>query len=263
VTELTSGVERLQMDGIVAGINPYLEPGLPFGYLRGTVSARDADGNLLIDPVTGWMITADEEQMIGDPNPDFKMGLTNTLRYKGFSLNVLFDWTQGGDIYSETVNTLLGRGVTKDTRDRETAWIIPGVYGDPNQPGQPLLVNGKTVPNHTVITTNDLYFSGGGPSGSFAINSASEWEVFDATVYRLREVTIGYDIPKSMYQKWPLKSISLSLSGRNLWYMAPNFPKYTRFDPEVSSFGSTSTQGIELSAAPTTKRFGFNVNVTF
>jgi hypothetical protein len=40
-------------------------------------------------------------------------------------------------------------------------------------------------------------------------------------------------------------------------------PKYTNFDPEVNSFGSTSVQGIELSAAPTTKRFGFNVNVTF
>ena len=49
------------MAGIIAGINPYLEPGKPFGYLRGTVSARDAEGNILIDPVTGWMITADDE----------------------------------------------------------------------------------------------------------------------------------------------------------------------------------------------------------
>ena len=55
VTELTSGVDRIQMAGIIAGINPYLEPGKPFGYLRGTVSARDAEGNLLIDPVTGWI----------------------------------------------------------------------------------------------------------------------------------------------------------------------------------------------------------------
>jgi hypothetical protein len=65
VTELTSGVDRIQMAGIISGINPYLEPGMPFGYLRGTVSARDAEGNLLIDPVTGWMITADDEQMVG------------------------------------------------------------------------------------------------------------------------------------------------------------------------------------------------------
>jgi TonB-linked SusC/RagA family outer membrane protein len=263
VTELTSGVDRIQMAGIVTGINPYLEPGKPFGYLRGTVSARDADGNLLIDPVTGWMITADQEQMVGDPNPDFKLGITNEFRYKGISLSVLWDMTKGGDMYSVTVNSLLGRGVTKDTRDRQTSWIIPGVYGDPNNPGQPLLVGGKPVPNHTVITTNDLYFASGTTSASFAINSATEWEVYDATVYRLREVTLGYDIPKSLYKNIPIRGISVSLSGRNLWHLAPNMPRYTHFDPEVNSFGSTAVQGIELSAAPTTRRFGVNLNVTF
>jgi TonB-linked SusC/RagA family outer membrane protein len=263
VTELISGVERIQMAGIIAGINPYLEAGLPFGYLRGTVSARDEEGNLLIDPVTGWIIQADDEAMVGDPNPDFKLGVTNTFNYKGFTLSMLWDMTQGGDMYSTTVNLLLGRGVTKDTRDRKTSWIIPGVYGDPNNPGQPLLVNGKKVQNQTVITTNDLYFSAGGPSGSFGINSSTEWNVFDATVYRLREVTLGYQIPKSVYKKLPVKSITVSLSGRNLWHVAPKMPKYTRFDPEVNSFGATSVQGIELSAAPTTRRFGFNLNVTF
>jgi len=263
VTELTSGVERIQMAGIIAGINPYLEPGKPFGYLRGTVSARDDEGNLLIDPVTGWMITADDEQMVGDPNPDFKLGIGNTLNYKGLSLGILWDWTKGGDIYSVTVSSLLGRGVTLDSRDRETSWIIPGVYGDPNNPGQALLVAGKKVPNHTVITTNDLYFSAGGPSGSFAINSATEWAIYDATVYRLREVVLGYDLPKSIYKKIPVKGITVSLSGRNLWHLAPNLPRYTNFDPEVNSFGSTAVQGIELSASPTTRRFGFNLNVTF
>jgi TonB-linked SusC/RagA family outer membrane protein len=263
VTELTSGVDRIQMAGIIAGINPFLEPGMPFGYLRGTVSARDDEGNLLIDPVTGWMITDDEEQMVGDPNPEFKLGITNTVSYKGLSLSVLWDMTKGGDLYSVTVNSLLGRGVTKDTRDRETSWIIPGVYGDPNDPGQPLLVNGKKVVNQTVITGNDLFFSSGGPSGSFAINSATEWQVFDATVYRLREVTLGYDIPKSVYKKLPISSISVSLTGRNLWHEAPNMPRYTNFDPEVNSFGATAVQGIELSAAPTTRRYGFNLQIKF
>jgi TonB-linked SusC/RagA family outer membrane protein len=264
VTKLMDGVERLQAAGIIAGINPYFEVGMPYGYLRGTVSARDEEGNLLIDPVTGWMIQADEEEFIGNPNPDYKLGVTNTFNYKGFSLSVLWDMTKGGDMYSVTVNSLMGRGVTKDTRDRETHWVIPGVYGDPNNPGQPLLDGaGKKIQNHTVITTNDLYFSPGGPSGSFGINSPTEWQVYDATVYRLREVTLSYDLPRSIFGKTPIKGIRVSLSGRNLWHEAPNFPKYTNFDPEVNSFSSTIVQGIELSAAPTTRRFGFNVNVTF
>jgi TonB-linked SusC/RagA family outer membrane protein len=262
VTDLTSGVDRIQLSGVLEGINPYLEPGLPFGYLRGTVSARDANGNLLIDPVTGWIITSNNEQMIGDPNPEYKLGITNSFAYKGFTLGFLFDVTKGGQLYSETVNALLGRGVTLDTKDRETSWIIPGVYGDANT-GEPLLVNGKTVPNHTVITTNDLYFAGGGGSGSFAINDASEWSIFDATVYRLREATLGYDLPKTIFKKLPISGVNLSLTGRNLWFSAPGFPKHTNFDPEVNSFGSTSVQGIELSAAPTTRRFGINLMVTF
>ena len=171
--------------------------------------------------------------------------------------------TKGGDMYSVTLNSLLGRGVTKANEQRETSWIIPGVYGDPNDPGQPLLVDGKTVPNHTMITTNDLYFSAGGPSGSFGINSSTEWQVFDATCYRLRELEIGYDLPKSIFGKTRIKGINVALTGRNLWFLAPNTPKYTNFDPEVNSFGSTNVQGIELSAAPTTRRFGLNVSVTF
>lgn len=264
VEALTKGVDRLALNGVLANtINPYLEPGLPFGYLRGTKVLRDSLGNLLINPATGGMIVGTDEAYVGNPNPDFKLGITNTFTYKGFELSVLFDMTKGGDIYSETVSTLLGRGVTNDTKDRLTTFIIPGVYADPNT-GQPLLGNGKEIPNHTAITSNDLYFSPNPTNGAtFGFNTASEFEIFDATVYRLREVTLGYDFPKSLFKNLPIGGLTLSLSGRNLWFIAPNLPKYTHFDPEVNSFGATTTQGIELSAAPTTRRFGVNLNVTF
>lgn len=265
VTELIEGVERLQLRGVLGGssnISPYLEPGKPFGYLRGDVSARDsATGQLLIDPTSGNPITSLTLGNMGNPNPDYKLGITNTFTYKGFFASVLFDMTKGGAIYSVTTTSLLGRGVTKDTEDRETGWVIPGIYGDP-ETQTAILVGGKTVPNQTRITTNDLYFTNGG-GGSFAINSASEWNVYDATVYRIREVGIGYNFPKSLLDKLPFGSVVITVTGRNLWYLAPNFPKYTNFDPEVNSIGSGSTQGIELSAAPTTKRFGVNLKVTF
>jgi hypothetical protein len=158
---------------------------------------------------------------------------------------------------------LLGRGVTEDTKDRETSWVIPGVYADANT-FEPILNGGKKIPNQTRITTNDLYFSPDPDIGAtFGINTPEEWNVYDATVYRLREISLGYDIPKSLYKKLPIGSVSLSLTGRNLWFLAPNMPKYTNFDPEVNSFGASATQGIELSAAPTTKRFGINLSVTF
>jgi hypothetical protein len=76
-------------------------------------------------------------------------------------------------------------------------------------------------------------------------------------------VTLAYDIPKNLLKNLPFKAVALSFSGRNLWHLAPNIPQYTHFDPEVNSFGSTAVQGIELSAAPTTRRFGFNMNISF
>lgn len=258
VTELLPGVERISLNNVLTEISPFLEPGKPFGYLRGSVDYRDDEGNLLIDPATGLLIKNPQQQMVGDPNPDFKTGLSTTLNYKGFFLNALFDLTKGGDIYSVTVSTLLGRGVTLDTKDREAGYIIPGVYGDANT-GQPLRDSkGQKVRNTTNVSLRELYFG-----ESFAINSATEWNVFDATVYTFRELTLGYDFPKEWFKRTPIGGLTLTFTGRNLWYVAPNFPKYTNFNPEANSFGSTTTQGIELSAAPTTRRYGVNVRVSF
>ncbi|HLP04017.1 MAG TPA: SusC/RagA family TonB-linked outer membrane protein [Paludibacter sp.] len=258
VLELTESVDRIQLEGVLDDISPNLEPGMPFGYLRGSVNYRDANGNLLIDPSTGLLIPNPTPEMVGDPNPDFKVGLGTTMSYKNLFLSAHFDWTQGGDIYSVTLSSLLGRGVTKDTENREHVWVIPGYYGDPNS-GQPILdSNGKEIPNTTPVATNDLYFG-----NSFAINSQTEWNIYDATVYRFRELTIGYELPKNLLKNTPFGSASISFSGYNLWYFAPNVPKYSNFDPEVNSFGSTTTQGFELSAAPTTRRYGINLKLNF
>jgi len=262
VEKLVDGLERTSLGGGLSTIAPFLEPGKPFGYLRGTKVDRTEDGLPLINPTTGFMIQAVDQGQVGDPNPDFKLGVTNVLSYKGFTFSCLFDLTMGGDLYSVTTNLLLGRGVTKDTRDRETSWVIDGVYGDPNT-HLPVMIGGKPVRNQTRITTNDLFFAPGGSSATFGINSATEFNVYDATVYHLRELTLGYEIPKKFVQRLGFSAASISLSGHNLWHLAPNFPKYTNFDPEVNSYGASSLLGMEFSAAPTTRRMGINLNVTF
>ncbi len=263
VTSLAPGITRVLLGGVLNTISPYLEVGKPYGYFRGTVNYRDANGNLIINPATGTLIENPNQTEIGQPNPKAIMGLTNTVSYKGFSLYFQIDAHIGGDVYSETVNTLLGRGVTKDTQDRNGTWVIPGVYGSATT-GAPILdASGKEIQNTTQISTNDLYFASGGASETFGINSATEWDVFDATVYRIREVTFGYSIPKSFYSKWPVGAIKVSLSGKNLFYYAPHVPKYTNFDPETGTFGASNIQGIELSSAPTVRRYGVNLIVTF
>ncbi|HZG26462.1 MAG TPA: SusC/RagA family TonB-linked outer membrane protein, partial [Chitinophagaceae bacterium] len=93
VEELREGVERFSQFNVLTELSPYLEAGQPFGYLRGTRSLRDEQGNLLINQATGQLINAPEQGLIGNPNPDYKMGITNTFNYKGVFLGVLFDMT--------------------------------------------------------------------------------------------------------------------------------------------------------------------------
>jgi TonB-linked SusC/RagA family outer membrane protein len=264
VVSLREGIKRLNLPmGGDIGMNPVIEPGYGYGAFRGSYALRDsASGKMIIDPVTGFPYLAPDRKIVGDPNPDFVMGVTNTISYKGITLSALWDWRQGGDLYSVTIYSLLGRGVTKDTEDREHSWVIPGVYG--NAQGELLLDgSGNPIANRTGITTNDLYFYGGGNETTFAINSASEFNIYDATVYRLREVSIGYDLPKKWVEKVKIGKVNISLTGRNLWYFAPNVPAYTNFDPEINNYGSTNIQGIDLSCAPTSRRYGVNLKVTF
>jgi TonB-linked SusC/RagA family outer membrane protein len=259
VDKLAPGINEIVVRNIFGGgVVPVLRPGQEYGIMRGSVDDRDDKGNLLIDPSNGQLIRAVKPAIIGNPNPDFIAAMTNTFSFKGIRLSALFDWRQGGDIFSTTVNQQLGRGVTRDTENRETNWVIPGVLGDPNT-HQPLLnAEGKKIPNTIQVETNDLYFG-----ESFGTGSADEWSVFDGTVFRLREVSLGYTLPKNLLAKTPFGSVSISVTGRNLWYSAPNFPKYSKFDPETSSFGTSNATGFEYDNVPSVRRYGINVRVTF
>ena len=263
VVSLKDGVDRIVINSLFGGgITPVVEVGQPYGALLGTKAARDDDGNLLIDPSTGQLIEDVEQGIVGDPNPDYLLGITNTISFKGFTLKTLFDYKHGGDLYSVTIQSLLGRGVTKDTEDRAKSFIIPGVYGDADNLTPILDASGNTIPNTTQISMNDVFFASGGVS-SFAMNGADEFNVYDASVFRLREVSLSYELPNRILEKTPFGSASLTFTGRNLWFFAPNIPKYTNFDPEINSFGASNTQGIEYSSLPSSKRYGFSLKFTF
>ncbi|WP_366184921.1 SusC/RagA family TonB-linked outer membrane protein [Flavobacterium ovatum] len=258
VTKLIEGLDRFALDIDEVA---FVIPGEAFGVFYGTKFARDNEGNFLINKATGGIVEAQQNGIIGDPNADFKMSFINTFSYKGFTLKSQFDWKQGGDIKSGTITDLLGRGVTRDTENREGTFIIPGFYSD-NQGNLILDSSENKIPNTTQISMNELYFS---PSGSntFGSNSVDQASIYDGTVFRLRELSLTYDIPSKYLKKSPFGQISLSAVGSNLWYFAPNVPKYTNFDPEITSYGSSNLQGIEVTAAPTAKRYGFKLNLTF
>ncbi|MDZ4710392.1 MAG: SusC/RagA family TonB-linked outer membrane protein [Saprospiraceae bacterium] len=258
ITELRPGTEELVIRPLFGGgITPVLRVGQPYGIFRGTVSARDEEGNLLIDRSNGQIINARDEQIIGDPNPDFTVGLVNQISWKGLTLGGVFDWKQGGDLYSETVNAMLGRGVLGFQGDRERNAMIPGVYGDPVTLRPLKDEAGRSIRNQTMVEVNDLWFG-----STFGTNSQDEWSVFDATIFRLREISLSYSLPANLFKKG-IKGATISINGRNLWYKAPHFPESTNFDPETSTFGDANFQGFEYQNLPSIKRYGASINLKF
>lgn len=237
--------------------------GQPFGMLFGQPSARDEAGNRLIWPGMGGNggkhIYVDVDQPFGDPNLDFKLGVTNTVSYKNFNFSALLDWWQGGDMYSITAASLLLRGQLINSANREGLYVIPGVYGDPDTKKALLDDKGNKIKNTTSISAFDYYFSDG-----FGAYGPDDTNLYDRTTFRLREVNLGYSVPKKFLTKTPFGAINVSVSGRNLWFLAPNMLQGLNLDPEVLSDVSTSNiQGIDLGAAPSTKRYGVNVKFTF
>ena len=217
--------------------------GESLGTMIGSAIARDDNGNLKVDSA-GEYITQNGNNIIGDSNPDFTMNYANSISYKNFTLSTLFNWTQGGDIYSQTIQTLLGRGVISQAGvDRANSFILPGV----NPAGQ---TNTTQINNSTYYFGNVLY----GPD---------EMGVYDATVFRIQEVSLSYSFSKEVLDKTPFGAISFTLSGNNLWFYTPNMPKEANFDPNVAGLGVGNGSGFEYLNGPSSRRFGLSFKASF
>ncbi|GAB3023506.1 SusC/RagA family TonB-linked outer membrane protein [Spirosoma pulveris] len=235
--------------------------GLPYGQIIGSKNARDDAGNLLINPSTGLPIRAAQSDIIGDPNTKYQVGWTNTVNFKNFSLSVLMDYKAGGSLFSSTAASLLLRGQLKNSEDREGMRVIPGVLGDPATYKPLLGDNGQPIKNTIAMSAFQYHFTDG-----YGAYGADEVNIYDATVVRLREVSLGYSVPKAFLKRYAkvFGSMRVSVSGRNLWFYAPNMLKGLNFDPEVlSNFADSNIQGFDLGASPSTRRFGINLNASF
>lgn len=217
----------------------------PLGVLKGSYTVRDSKTGLPVVDGLGNYLGSTDQKIIGDPTPKYKVTGISTLSYKSFSFRMQWDYTKGGDFYSTTVRALLARGLTKDTDiDRNKGYILPGVKQDGS-------------PNDYVQDATNIYFN----SYGLGNNDISVW---DATLIRLREVSISYNLPETILKKTPFGSASLTISGQNLWYNAPNFPKYTNFDPETSSFSvGNGARGLERLTGPSSRRIGASLRVSF
>lgn len=245
VVKISPGIVSSTIPGnSFIGISPSIKEGSPYGVIIGSDFAMNKTGQRLVNPATGLYQPGVPNQVIANPNPEWTAGLTNTFMYKGFTLSALIDVRYGGDILSFGWVDLRSNGSLEITAtERDKPRILPGVI-DVNGDGS------VYIPNNIQISAQS-YWGGLGGLGS---KSA----VFNATTYRLRELSLNYELPRKWLSKTPLGSVSVGISGRNLFFYAP----YAPGDPGVNSQGAGNIQGLDLNGAPQTRNYGFNVRIT-
>ncbi|GAB3835010.1 SusC/RagA family TonB-linked outer membrane protein [Hymenobacter jeollabukensis] len=259
VVSIAPGVTTASINGnAFTGSIPSFRVGEPYGVIIGgkvprvpatdptTGNANDPSvvGRYIINPATGLFDTnLVANEILADPNPDWQGGITNSFSYRGISLSFLVDANVGSEILSFTNAQLKANGAMKETAEnREAPRLIPGVIRN---------ADGTYRENNIQIDAQNYYSAIGGLQ--------SEFNVYDATVYRLRELSVGYSLPKSLLERTPFGQASITLTGRNVFFYAPNAP----FDPEINTQGAGNIRGLELQSPPNTRNYGVNLRFTF
>ena len=213
--------------------------GYSYGVILGTDFVYDANGNKVVG--SNGYYKASAIKPLGSVLPDYNMGLRNTLKYKNLSMSFLFDMQQGGKYFSTTHMWGMYSGMLEESAlggNREAGVVLAGV----KENGQP----------------NDILLDAATWGASY-YNTVDAQNVFDASYIKLRDLTIGYDLPKSIIGN-TLQGVRVSFFGRNLlaWNLA-----FKGIDPENTSYGSGNIQGLEGGSLPSTRTYGFNVNFKF
>lgn len=219
--------------------------------LTGLFYLRNSQGKILIDPTTGLplrnTIFVNGSGEGYDRQPDFTVGVTNTFRYKGVTLNFLVDFRRGGDVLNATEHFLTTRGLSKRTLDREEARVIDGVLRD-----------GKE--NSATPTANNIVII---PAQTPAFYTGISEELFierDINWVRLRDITLRMRLPGRLLKG---REASVFVTGTDLFL----FTNYSGLDPIVNSnsaaLGGSGAVGIDFGAFPMPRGLSFGMKVGY
>lgn len=215
----------------------YQEVGQPYGIIKGIPFKRNDKGEIMFDN-NGLPMKGDVTKL-GESVHPYTFGFNNTFNFYGVTFSFLIDAKFGGKIYSETNAHMINFGRHKDTLPgREDGVIGKGVKED------------GVTPNDVKVSAMKYYM---------ALAGITENCVYDASFIKLREISLGYNLPKKWVNKVGLSGVYFALVGRNLWNI---YDKVPLVDPE-SSFNNGNGQGFESYGLPASRSFGFNLNVKF
>ena len=244
VNTLYGDLESYEISGGFGGCKTLGIPGEEWGVLWGLPFVKDDAGKTVVD-ARGIPKTTSVGEKLGTVTPDWTGGLNNSFRYKNAYLSFLIDARFGGDIFSTTAWHSYPTGsyeVTVKDNVRETGLIVDGVFEDGS-------------PNDVRVSAQDYF------GGSWMWNN-HEYSILDGTYIKLREFVLGYDFNVSGIS-W-LYKLNLSFVARNLAILYQDqTTKDLGIDPEVGLGGGEGGVGYENFQIPTTRSFGFKLNVSF
>lgn len=262
VIKITDDLDELTIGsfGFAAGttVDVVAKEGLPFGTFKGNNFKYNDQGQVIVDANTGMPVYPDEDEYLGNYQPDYLMSFGVNANYKGFGLRVLFDKKEGGKFASQTKYSAEFNGTTVNTTiyDRQP-FIIPNSVVEVSAPvyndGGEMVTPGVYEENTNAITEQDYYTDYDPPVST---------QLIDASYLKLREVELSYTIPKKLLNKTFIANARLALFGKNLWYWLPSENKYA--DPEVNGPALTgNAQGIETTQTPSSRSLGVNLQLSF
>ena len=215
-----------------------ITPGAPLGTFWGLkyLGVDPATGNAIyFDRNNDGQITAEDGTIIGTAQPDFFGGFTNTLSYRNFDFSLFFQYSFGNEMINFGNTTLLNSGadiVNNQSRDALKRWRKPGDL--------------SPIPKYEFGNTDNSRFS-------------SRF-VEDASFLRLKNISLGYQVPQKYFSNNFLRSARIYASATNLL----TWTRYTGGDPEVNSLdGSTIAQGLDLYTFPQVRTVLIGLNVGF
>ena len=236
--------------------------GYPIGTLWGIGSQTEdgtVNGKFILDK-NGFPQITSGKMILGNPNPDWRGTMGMTARWNNFTVNMLFEHSEGGDYSPRTLWVLRRFGTTTDTENEVT--LTKDLVN----------VDGKTIPSGTTVRGFIEDFGGGdvlldeawfrhGIGGGFGDNQAYNFSIKDATYSRIRELSLSYFMESDAITNMTgLSNIVFTATGRNLfaWYK-----DLVGVDPGVNVGGIQTGSGLEYFSNPVTKSFLFSVSANF
>ncbi|MEA5129641.1 MAG: SusC/RagA family TonB-linked outer membrane protein [Proteiniphilum sp.] len=281
VTKLAPGINTLQHRNEDNGsLFLYSKVGEPMGDFYSLAPATDENGNKIVRS-DGFYKLTDEPVKVGNAMPKMVGGFATTLAYKNFALDASFDYRIGGAILNMPYQYLMGRGTLESSmKYRDAAHGGLTYYLDAGNNVVPF--NGAQGPNGEKVYDNGMILKGVKEDGTpndimlgsdHYYNWAYNWggwdpssetfyshSVFDNSYVKLRELSLTYNFENSFTSKFNCQRLSLSVYGRNLFYLYKNLPD---FDAEAADGTTWITQSVLGGSTATTRSFGISLRATF